>query len=72
MKKKIIGISFLFLVFCLVQPCLLQFGWTQPIASVPEPVYTFETIPEGTHVTHEFVIKNTGDTLLTIIDVLPP
>lgn len=72
MKKKIIGISFLFVVFCLVQPYLFQLGWAQPIATAIDPVYTFETVPEGTRVTHEFVIKNTGDTLLTIIDVLPP
>ncbi len=44
----------------------------QPKIEIDNPVYSFEPVPEGAAVTHEFVIKNTGDTLLTINDVRPP
>ncbi|MBU8847944.1 MAG: DUF1573 domain-containing protein [Desulfobacterales bacterium] len=39
---------------------------------VDNPVFTFEKVPEGVHVHHEFIIKNSGDTLLHIENVLPP
>ena len=67
MKKRIILIVILFAVFCLSHP-----GMAQPKVTVENPVFTFEPIPEGVHVSHEFKIKNTGDTLLHIEKVLPP
>ncbi|MFH2092062.1 MAG: hypothetical protein ABIJ31_06835 [Pseudomonadota bacterium] len=72
MKKKIIIVSTLFVVVCLVQSYWMQSGWAQPVAIAQDPVYTFEPVAEGTHITHEFIIKNTGDIVLKILDVLPP
>ncbi len=43
-----------------------------PIATVDNPEFTFDSIPEGVHLDHEFIIRNTGDTELTIENVLPP
>lgn len=43
-----------------------------PVAEVDEPVYTFDSIVEGQHVIHEFKVKNSGDAVLNIVDVLPP
>ena len=67
MKNKLIITIMLFALFCLPFP-----GMTQPEVSIQDPVYTFETVPEGVNVPHEFIVKNTGDTLLHIEDVLPP
>lgn len=39
---------------------------------ITSPVFSFEPVPEGVHVEHEFIVKNTGDALLTIEKVVPP
>ncbi len=65
--KKIIILSILLAV---LMPAYQ--AWATPRAEVVNPVYTFDTVPEGTRVSHEFILRNTGDDLLTIIDVIPP
>lgn len=67
MKKKIILIAFLIAVFFLPQQ-----GIAQPESLIDAPVFTFESIPEGVSIAHEFIVKNIGDTLLHINNVLPP
>jgi len=67
MKKKIILIGMLFVLFFLPYQSMAQ----QKI-EIDNPVFIFESVPEGVHVLHEFIIKNTGDTLLHINNVLPP
>jgi len=37
-----------------------------PAVFVPETVYKFKTVPAGTIVSHDFVIKNTGSEVLTL------
>jgi len=54
-------------VFFLPQP-----GQAQPKVLIDYPVFTFESLPEGGSIVHEFKVKNIGDTLLQIDDVLPP
>ena len=44
----------------------------QPKVLIDNSVFTFESVPDGVIVTHEFKIKNVGDTLLHITDVKPP
>ncbi|MCG8566600.1 MAG: DUF1573 domain-containing protein [Desulfobacterales bacterium] len=44
----------------------------QPAAVVSSPVYTFDPVPEGTHIDHTFIVKNTGTKLLRVLNVLPP
>ncbi|MCK5836964.1 MAG: hypothetical protein KAH09_06825 [Desulfobacula sp.] len=66
MKKKII-ITIVFVVFCMAHQ-----GMAQPRVLVDGPVFTFESVPEGVHVLHEFKVKNIGDTALHIDNVLPP
>ena len=44
----------------------------KPKVWIDNPVFTFEAIPEGVNVPHEFIIKNIGDSLLKIDNVLPP
>lgn len=70
-KKINIIIVVLFLVFCLAYQGLAQAEVKQKV-KVDNPVFTFEKVPEGVHVHHEFIIKNSGDTLLHIENVLPP
>lgn len=36
------------------------------------PVFKFEPVLEGAHVTHDFIIQNQGDVPLNILDVRPP
>jgi len=67
MEKKIIIIALLIVVFILPQK-----GLAQPKVLIDNPVFTFESIPEGVNIPHAFIIKNIGDTTLHIKDVLPP
>jgi hypothetical protein len=67
MKKTNIIIAVLFMLIFLVSPAA-----SQPKAVIDNPVFTFEAVPDGVHVTHEFIIKNVGDTLLHITNVKPP
>ena len=79
MKKINIIMGILFIVFCLVcQGIALEKVKpdgelaVKPEVKIDQPVFTFESVPEGIHVSHEFVIKNTGNALLRIEKVLPP
>lgn len=67
MKKKIILTAIL-----MVLSFLPQQGWAQPKSLIESPVFTFESIPEGVSIAHEFIVKNIGDTILHINNVLPP
>ena len=42
----------------------------KPIAFIPNPIYEFPSVLEGTEITHEFIIKNNGNALLNIENVL--
>lgn len=37
---------------------------------VEEPVFLFGSVPEGTQVTHDFIIRNPGDEVLSILGVV--
>jgi hypothetical protein len=65
-KIKILNIVLFVLVF-LASP-----AFAQPKAVIDNPVFTFEAVPDGVHVAHEFIIKNVGDTLLKITNIKPP
>ena len=54
--------------------CLFMVSWALagPVAVFESPVYTFESIPEGTHIDHVFTVKNNGDADLNITNVVPP
>lgn len=39
---------------------------------IEQPVYVFPTAPEGGYVSHDFILKNTGKTLIRITKVRPP
>ena len=39
---------------------------TVPAAFVSETVHEFKAVPDGTPVSHDFVIKNTGGAVLTL------
>jgi hypothetical protein len=65
-KKTILMIIFL---FGLVLPYM---AFAQQKAEIANPVFTFDPVPEGVHVDHVFIVKNTGDTILRIEKVSPP
>lgn len=71
MKNKNIFVA-LFIALFIVVFFLPQSGLAQPKVLIDTPVFTFESIPEGSSIAHEFKVKNIGDTLLQIDDVLPP
>ncbi len=56
--------------------CMLVFlasqAMAQPKAVIDNPVFKFESVPDGVHVTHDFKIKNVGDTILHLTSVKPP
>ncbi len=67
MKKINIIIAILFIPMFLAYQAMAQ-----PKVLIDNPVFTFESVPDGVHVTHEFKVKNVGDTLLHITNVKPP
>ncbi len=67
MKQKMSIVIVFFVLFFLTHQ-----GLAQPKIFIDNPVFTFESVPERVHVSHTFIIKNTGDTLLHIDNVLPP
>ena len=66
-KKINILIAILFLLFVFASGAMAQ-----PKVLIENPVYTFESVPEGTHVVHKFKVKNMGDSILKITEVKPP
>lgn len=40
-----------------------------PIAVLPEQLYTFEPVLEGTEVAHDFILQNKGNAPLDIINL---
>ena len=79
MKKTNIIIAILFALFFLTHQGIAQEKVKlevkpelKPEVKIDHPVFVFESVPEGVHVLHEFIIKNTGDALLHIQNVLPP
>ncbi|MCM2284956.1 MAG: DUF1573 domain-containing protein [Desulfobacula sp.] len=67
MKQKMLLMTVLMMV--LAFPCA---GMALQKADIIDPVFTFQPVPEGVHVDHTFIVKNTGDTLLRIEKVSPP
>jgi hypothetical protein len=67
MKKKMLLAAVLMMVW--VFPCE---GIALQKADIIDPVFTFDPVPEGVHIDHVFIVKNTGDTLLRIEKVMPP
>ncbi len=43
-----------------------------PKASPLDAVFEFSPLPEGEKIHHEFIVRNTGDTVLNITKVLTP
>ncbi len=40
-----------------------------PVAEVSTPEYRFDSVPEGTRVTHEYLLHNRGTALLKVLQV---
>ena len=70
--KKINIITAVFFVLSGFVPGFVPGAMAQAKVVVDNPVFNFESIPEGSHVSNEFIIKNSGDTLLHITNVKPP
>lgn len=67
MKKTILGIVLLAGLIGWANPC-----WAGPKATVDGTVHTFEPVMDGSRISHTFVIKNTGDSVLEIKKVEVP
>ena len=61
-------LSFVALFFLLILPWSPGFCETvdQPKAEIPENVFHFDPVPEGTSLVHGFVVKNVGEGVLFI------
>jgi hypothetical protein len=64
-KKAIIILLFIF-YFSLTTLCFTQENEKNPVAVLTETVYKLENVIEGTVVTHDFILKNTGNADLII------
>ncbi|MCD4721853.1 MAG: DUF1573 domain-containing protein [Desulfobacula sp.] len=71
MKRINTIMAILFIVFCLAYQGMAQ-EKVNPEVKIDNPVFIFGSVPEGVQVLHEFIIKNKGDALLHIENVLPP
>ncbi len=63
--------------FIIISAFLVIFAGPAHVLAAPRavplaPVYQFEPVLEGVHVTHDFIIQNQGDTPLNIVGVRPP
>lgn len=67
MKKKMLLMAVLLIVWAFP-----YVGIAQQKAEITDPVFRFDPVPEGVHVEHTFMMKNTGDTVLRIEKVMPP
>ena len=65
--KKIIIPLFLSLFSLLLMPSI----YAASGALVFESVYTFDAVPDGTVVLHDFIIKNNKDSVVKINNVKP-
>jgi hypothetical protein len=65
MKRKFMFIFSLLAAFA----CSIAVAADEPVAFAPEGIYTFESVPEGTKITHEFIIQNKGTAPLNIENV---
>lgn len=67
MKKKMLLMAALMIVWAFPSA-----GIALQKAEVKAPVFKFNPVPEGVHIEHTFIMKNTGDTPLRIEKVSPP
>lgn len=60
-------------VAVILLPCMVYAAQgPEPRIAIDDPVYIFESIPEGSHVSHVFKLKNTSDVPVRILKVQPP
>ncbi|MDD9300844.1 MAG: hypothetical protein HUK40_00265 [Desulfobacter sp.] len=67
MKKSLL----IFMVAAVFTLCTTM-GYAKPKAVFVNPTFEFSPLAEGQGITHEFVVKNLGDTPLNILSVIPP
>ncbi|MCP3942268.1 MAG: DUF1573 domain-containing protein [Desulfobacteraceae bacterium] len=67
MKKLSIILTVFWAVILFALPCTAA-----PRAVFVDSTFKFAPLPEGEKIIHEFVVRNTGDTPLSITNVLPP
>lgn len=68
--KKIYILAF---VLAIMFPCLVSNAQgLEPKLVIDEPVYVFDPVPEGEHVSHVFILRNTSDKVIRITKVQPP
>lgn len=67
MRKLSIVLTVFLAVVLFTLPCTAT-----PKAEPVDAVFEFSPLPEGEKISHEFIVRNTGDTDLNITNVLPP
>lgn len=67
MKKQIGKIIF---AACMIWVAAITASYAGPQIEIEEPVFLFGSVPEGTIVTHNFSIKNSGNQVLKILRVV--
>jgi hypothetical protein len=67
MKKINFIMAILFMLSCIASVVSAQ-----SVAVIDNPVYNFGKVTAGMPVSHDFIIKNQGDSTLHIINIKPP
>ncbi|NWH04206.1 hypothetical protein HXW94_04250 [Desulfobacter latus] len=66
------SVNFIIIFACLVIFAVPVYVSAGPVAVPVAPSFEFEPVLEGALLTHDFIIKNQGDTPLNITSVRPP
>jgi hypothetical protein len=69
LQKTILKICLLCMLLTPVVGLAADTTMQGPVALLPEDVFEFQPVLEGSEVVHEFVIRNMGDTLLEILKI---
>ncbi|WP_020589156.1 DUF1573 domain-containing protein [Desulfobacter curvatus] len=66
---KNVSIKIIFAV-CIVWMAATGMSYAGADIMVEEPIFSFGNVTEGTQVTHDFIINNPGDSVLSIVRVV--
>ena len=71
MRYKIIIVAMLAALIPLTGFSATENDGAEPVVYVPEPVFEFDKVVDGSEVVHDFIVQNKGDATLDITKVRP-
>ncbi len=69
LRKVMVGFCFIYVWFILIMGPAQVKAFEGPKAFLPEDVFEFEPVLEGSQIVHEFTVFNRGDATLKILKI---